>query len=357
MFQNKNKSKYQNKSKFILAIVLLMLCVVVSGCQKNSSNGDVIKLPEKISDYYPFSPDTILHYKGVGNEFAQKVVSVDFIKGNRIQLRTNNGGTVVVDIMEIANGELRRVYSRAETYYRENLTAMGEPNQEVLLKEPLVKGTSWTLPGGVKREITAVDKEIVTPLGAYDAIEVTTSGSGGETHDYYAKGIGLVKSEFVAGSDTISSSLEKLENETAVRETMKFFYPYFDKDKVAYLEQDISLKTNEEILPVFESHWKQKPNADLSQVISKNVRINHITVDAIKNQVNIDFSKNLVTEMNAGSGLEGMIVNSIVNTLGDYYDVDKVYVTLDGEPYSSGHIAVGKDEPFHVDYGDGIKYE
>jgi spore germination protein GerM len=65
--------------------------------------------------------------------------------------------------------------------------------------------------------------------------------------------------------------------------------------------------------------------------------------------VYVDFSKELISEMNAGAGYEAMILKSITNTLGEYYGVSKVYITVDSSPYSSGHILMEKGEYFSVD--------
>ena len=49
---------------------------------------------------------------------------------------------------------------------------------------------------------------------------------------------------------------------------------------------------------------------------------------------------------NAGSGIEEMILRSVVNTFGIYYGVEKLYLTIENEPYSSGHITMNKGEFF-----------
>ena len=64
--------------------------------------------------------------------------------------------------------------------------------------------------------------------------------------------------------------------------------------------------------------------------------------------VYVDFTKNFVSEMNVGASFESMILQSITNTLGQYYGA-KVYITLEGKPYSSGHISMKKREAFIVD--------
>jgi hypothetical protein len=347
-------------------VIGLMMLLFLCGCQKAVNNNNIVptnppdsNTQSKINDYFPYNKDTIVYYKGIGNEYAQKDVSVDFVKGNRIQLRTNNGGTVMVEVLENDAGELRRLYTRGECYYREDLTNTNNLKPEILLKEPLVKGTSWILPDGRKRYISEVDKEIQTPMGPYKAIEVTTESEKDKdlTHDYYVKDVGMVKNEFISNGEIISSTLERVQKNVPVKQTMRFYYPYFEKEKIAYIDKDINLKTNDTIVEVLETHMKEKLNDNLSYVLSRNVTIKKLSLDVAKNQVNIDFSKELVTEMNAGAGFEGMLLDSIVDTLGNYYGADKVYITMDGEPYTSGHIAMGKGEPFYVEYEKTIQYK
>jgi hypothetical protein len=61
--------------------------------------------------------------------------------------------------------------------------------------------------------------------------------------------------------------------------------------------------------------------------------------------------------MNSGTGLESMIIQSIVNSLGDYYNTDKVYISINGKPYESGHFALKAGECFYVNYKNVEKYK
>ena len=54
--------------------------------------------------------------------------------------------------------------------------------------------------------------------------------------------------------------------------------------------------------------------------------------------------------MNAGSSFEALILQSLTNTLGNYYGVQEVYITIDGGPYESGHIIIEEGEPSTVNY-------
>ena len=81
-------------------------------------------------------------YAGNGNEYATYSVYVDYLRGNREQLRVNNGGTEMVKVLENKDGELRLIYSKGEIYYREDFTSQINNKLEILLKEPLTKGNS-----------------------------------------------------------------------------------------------------------------------------------------------------------------------------------------------------------------------
>ena len=69
----------------------------------------------------------------------------------------------------------------------------------------------------------------------------------------------------------------------------------------------------------------------------------------------IDFSKVLLSEMNTGSGYESLILQSITNTVGTYYGVNKVYITIENKPYSSGHIEMKKGQFFTVNLTNSVE--
>ena len=150
-----------------------------------------------ISDYYPMEENVRYMYEGIGNEYASYDVYHDYVSDHKVQQRVNNGGTVLARIVEIKDGRLIKTFSREETYYRENLLASENGEEEVLLMEPLKTGTTWKLNDSSFRTITNLSAEVSTPSGNYQAIEVSTEGPNGQTLDYYAHGIGLVKSIFI----------------------------------------------------------------------------------------------------------------------------------------------------------------
>jgi spore germination protein GerM len=357
-----------------LSIVLLSGCGITDKSKQNSSNNTKVESgtkvdektsPEKedtnktpvnteessetrrIKDYLPTAKDVKFIYEGSGNEYASYTTWVDYLKDDRVQVRTNNGGTETVEVIKYEKGELKVVFSQDETYYREDLTAKASNKNEILLKEPLVKGTSWKLKDGSKRYISNNNVEITTPSGSYKTIEVTTENKNYKNLDYYAPNVGLVKTIYKSKDMEVSSTLSKIEKNSHLVQEVKFYYPNMNDGAIYFANRKVSFKTNDITKITIEKNLKELPKGDLGKVLTKNVKIKSLYLGKEK-MVYVDFSKELVSEMNAGAGYEVMILDCITNTLGEYYGVDKVYITVENKPYSSGHIEKEKGEYFEV---------
>jgi hypothetical protein len=304
-----------------------------------------------LKDYYPMLADTEYVYQGKGNEFAAYTRYTDFLdeENNRIQTRTNNGGTETVRVIEIKDGKLSVIRTVNECYYRDNLLEedASEEEPEILLMEPLVKGTQWTLPDGRKRFISNTEVAVDTPTGSYKAIEVTTEETDSTTKDYYAPQAGLVKSIFGSGDSEISSTLSKMNSNTPFTQTIDIYYP--DSDEKIYTEpMTLTFHTGDATRLVLQEALQSEVKKDsYLPLASINTKINSMYLGK-DNIVYVDFSKELVSDMNAGAGYELLILQSITNTLGNYYGAQKVYITMEGKPYESGHILMKKGETFKV---------
>lgn len=307
----------------------------------------------KLEDYFPIRADTEYVYEGKGNEYASFMRTTDFVdeENNKVQTRTNNGGTETVDVIEIKNGKVTVIYTKHECYYRDNFmnnTAESE-DREILLMEPLVKGTKWTLSDGRKRYISEVEVCVDTPSGNYKALEVTTESEdpGSITKDYYAPQVGLVKSVYGKGDSEISSTLSKINTDTPYTQIIDIYYP--DSDEKIHVEPlTLSFRTGDATrLVLQEALGKEAVKETYLPLVSKNTKINsmYLGEDDI---VYADFSADLVNDMNAGAGFETLILQSLTNTLGNYYGAKKVYITIGGKPYESGHILMKKGETFQV---------
>ena len=328
-------------------IVILLVAVSLVSCTSQKQKPETVQA--EISDYYPFLEDTRLVYEGRGNEFAGRKIYFDFVKDKQAQLRVDTGGTTLAQVVEIKNGELRRLASQEGFYYWQELKVEDDSDYEVLLKEPLTKGTTWTLQDGRKRYISGENVEVTTPQGDYEALEVTTEGKEYKQIDYYAKDIGLVLSQHKSGDVVIETLLKDIERDQAVKQQIKFFYPDFAAEEVKYTTREVEFKTNDSPEKIFTAELRKEAPEGLTAVMSENTTINNIELNREDKIVKVDFSKELLTDMNAGHLLESLIVQSLVDTLGRYYQVDKVYFSLDGKAYESGHMMLEEGDYFEVE--------
>jgi Sporulation and spore germination len=353
----------KKKFNILLAIVsILFLIGCTNNGQTDSEKPNENKTPDVInnnnsytlSDFYPFVENRKYAYDGGGMEYASFTIQVDFVKDNKIQIRKNNGGTETVNVIQLKDGELKVIFTRNECYYRENFLSKMENSNEILLKEPLIKGTAWTLSDGRKRYISNTDVEISTPAGIYKTIEVTTEDSKSKTIDYYGLNVGLIKTIYKSEGSEVSSSLSKIEKDSPLVQKVNFYYPNIDDDKLYYTERSLSFNTNDLTKLYFENEFKKSPSEKLGKLLGANAKINSLYLND-DGMVYLDLSENFVSEMNAGSGYEVMILQSITNTLGNYYGVDKVYITVGEKPYSSGHIFKEKGEYFTVNTSKSVE--
>lgn len=315
---------------------------------------NALKSPPTIKDYFSYKENTKYVYEGNGEGYASYNVLVDYLTENRVQLRINNGGTEMVKVLENKDDNLTMLLSRDRCYYRENLTQSLNSNPEILLKEPIIKGTTWTLADNRKRRISNIDVEVITPLSKYKTIEVTTESKDGYTLDYYAPNVGLVKTVFISNISQISSSLSKIEDNVLATKSLEFYYPNVNDGKLNFVYKQLNFKTNDITRIKIEAAYKDLPNGNVNKVLSPNAKIKSLYLNQ-DNMVYVDFTEEFVSEMNAGYDYESMILQSITNTLGRYYGVNKVYLTVEGEPYASGHIIMEKGEAFTVDLKNSVE--
>ncbi|MGI5891533.1 MAG: GerMN domain-containing protein [Bacillota bacterium] len=329
--------------KFIILATCFIAVFLLFGCTVDDDS-----IIGSLNDYFPIQENVRYVYEGEGNEYASYSVWNDYTDKYRLQQRIETGGTVMAQVIYISDHKISKILSREEIYHRENLLA--ETNQEeLLLIGPLKVGTSWTLSDGRVRTITGIAADVSTPSGDYKALEITTKGPEDKTLEYYAKDIGLVKSVFISGDTQISSTLSKIEKDTELLQQINFYYPNIEDGKFYFIAKNISFHTNDDTKTILAEAYKDLPAGDnLGQVFTSKTVINSLT----RNQegiVRIDLNKAFIKDMNAGALYEQMILQSIANTFGQYYNVEKVILTIDGQPYQSGHISMQEGQYLTVD--------
>lgn len=303
-----------------------------------------------VDELYPFEENVYRFYEGTGNEFSGYDEYVDFLDGSRIQLRRNNGGTEIVSVLEKKNGMLVEIISRPETYYKENFLDKDPEENRILLKEPLTLDASWDSEGQTAT-VTGVDVEVKTGIGTFTALEVTRVTKGKESEkrvEYYVRGMGLVKVIDTGKDYEVSATLTKMEGNAVRKRFVNFYYPNAQDERIFLYRKEISFTTNDIPKILIINAYKELPK-EAVPVLTKNTKVNYLYLNQ-DGRVYLDLTKEFLQEMNAGAGYEGLILQSLANTIGDYYGVSKVMLTIDGKTYESGHIVLEKFEALEVNY-------
>ena len=217
---------------------------------------------------------------------------------------------------------------------------------------PIKEGSTWK-DGTKTRVITAVDVSIEIPAGYFAAVEVTTSTDEYTQKDYYVKDLGRVKTIFETNGSTFITELKSIEENTKLIANYRFFYMDIVNDKNYYIEEAIEELQEEELQDIIIDKLYNPPSNNYVK-LAEGVTINSISILDDKDYIHIDISSDFQEKMNFGVSAETGFLSALTNTLGFNYGLEKVMVTLDGKPYSSGHLYLEAGETFTVDISNYI---
>lgn len=209
---------------FVFLLAAVVLAGLLAGCaqtqqpapapdaSQNQVPGDQAPAPAvepALKDYFPLTVGSAWYYQGEGNEYASFSRKVVFAEGSRAQIREDTGGTVAASVFETTEEAVTRIYFQGEAYEDKNLLGVQPNDSTVLLKKPLAVGTSWLPPKGGKREIVDLNAAVTVPAGSFEKlVKVKISDENSTMYEYYGRGVGLVKREFISGETRVTSSLE-----------------------------------------------------------------------------------------------------------------------------------------------------
>ncbi len=345
-------------------IALLLTICLLSGCaaknNENAPNAPESPAPTEetqgnnqeslsgtsVSDWFPFIENTVYVYEGNGVvEAASYEAYYGYIEDNRAQRGLWTSTINATDIFEVSNGELRLAYGDPSNYFFDNVLSFGPNMQWVILKEPIEVGNKWALNDSAICEITDMNKTIQSDMGELSAMEVVTTYDNGMVEkNYYSKGIGLVQSVYNADIGEIVSTIKELKKDTGVQVPATFYCLDVTNNEVEKIEIPVTLKTNDDYLSFFENEMKEAQSEDIVPLLTKNTKIQSLTFDWDAQTATIDLSKEYLEEVNVGDGIQSTILQCITNTIGNFYGVAKVKITVDSKPFKSGSISFAPDE-------------
>lgn len=140
----------------------------------------------------------------------------------------------------------------------------------------------------------------------------------------------------------------------AKEEDVNLYYYDVITDKIIYINKTITIE-GKAVGTALVNALKESPNSDISPSIADEITLKSAKLDKENDTISLDFSANFISAQNLGSGAESKTLTAICNTFGDYYDVNNVIITIEGNTYSSGHILMNDGEAFKVNLEDTSK--
>lgn len=347
------------KKLAIISLIILFLLIIFLNIQEIK-----IILPEKevikpaevittINDYFPIQENIKYIYK-LDNENMYYEVSSDYTEKDMIQLRSKENDGIKIYVLSVNDGKATNLLIADEVFFRENMLNLIQESHEnipgdILLMEPIEEGTSWNLSDTTLRKITNVNSKVETPIGVYDSIEVTTESQSEKRMDYYAKGIGLVKSVTETKDKVSTIVIDEINMNSPLTESMSLYYPDFNKMKISRKTEDVKFWTNDNTETVFTDFYKEALSKKYS-VLPKDVKLQSIKLNA-DGILDIDFNMPISYGSEMKALHEGMILQSIVNAFTKFYQVNSVNFSINNNTYISDNIKL-HDIPFEANYID-----
>lgn len=221
----------------------------------------------------------------------------------------------------------------------------------MILQSPVEEGNSWELRDGRIRTIGKTGISMETPAGTFEVIEVVAEGSGKKTIEYYGKDWGLIKSIKREGNQEISYTLSRIETEASRIESILFYYPDFNEKKIYTRSQNVNFRTNDTNEAVI-----TKALGDVLE-ISKEAEMKRILPPTKGEEtLRVDWNRPFSAGMNLSSVDEGLLLQSLVNTLCHLFDSYQMVLTVEGGKYKTDHLNIETWQILPLRFDDYVTY-
>lgn len=291
------------------------------------------QLPEgttlELSNYLPY---VAYQLKQFSNESSSYTTYVDFFDENKrvMQVREIVGATNYVNIYEWSEQAIQLTARHENIALFENLTqdVSSTPDANLtLLSAPVAVGTTWSYDGTHTSQIVGLYESLTLGEQQYtEVVEVSTPFEAYDLRQYYASGDGLILTRYVDNVEVSTGEqfwqvtgnshqvMMILNRDVAQPQTEGEYLLSLEKVPFAY-------QTNDSLARAF-----QRLFTDLGW-ISDDIVVNSLTVDEA-GVANLDFSAGVVAAFNQHPSTETSIIPAIVTTVGHYFDVTQVRLTV-----------------------------
>ncbi len=339
--------------KRLLFVLLAVFFLVSCGEKKPETSPGTSPTPSagvsvagSVRDYFPMKADTQYEFETITGRESKHTVYTTYLNDDTVQRRFVYGVYNPTELIQYKDGKIMLIFADPQFNYFEQIPKELYNRNDVLLAEPLEKGAKWFMNTDIQCEVTGINVPLEIPYGKVDALEVTATITDGSVKKfYYAKGLGLVKTlDQRANGQEDAYGLKAIKEGTSLAVNLEFFWHDPVADEIKSETRELSINTNTDIVKLLESELKKGDKS----LFTPNTKINSLEISRKESLLLLDLSSEFLSEMVAGSGIEQNLLQCITDTLGKFYETDKVQITVDGKRYESGHIVMEIGEYLNV---------
>lgn len=274
-----------------------------------------------------FLPSQAYQFKEFNDGQVTQLVYPTFINNDYslMQVATIESNQQSIEIYNWGSVQLIRLDVLSDNPFMNHLeqvafNSTGE-NNELILQAPLQVGTTWERSEGVTSEITQLYSQVELASHNFaNVLEVTSNRPDGTLVEYFAQGQGLIATV----EDNKANILVGNYPDNRIIVDIPVYLPV-RTDGGEQLQQSMKefrWQTNGSFAGAFDDLLRRM------DVIDDSVKVQDITYD--DTTVYIDFSPGIVSVLNSYDSSEAGIIQSLVETLGEFFGRSQVRITVNG---------------------------
>ncbi len=192
--------------------------------------------------------------------------------------------------------------------------------------------------------LVACSNEQNTNNNSNTTTNIETNNNDSEKKDNQTK-----KDETIKSEETTNDG----ESTTSAQRNVRLYMYDATSDKLNYIDTTIDVKDGAIVTAIINALKEDRGNDYYA--LDSRIQVASAKLDKDTDTLSVNFGSTFINNLGFGSGVESNILQCVVNSLGYNLGVSKVYITVNGEEYASGHIMLEKGTAFSVDYSNFTK--
>lgn len=296
-------------------------------------------------DYYPLIPNRLINYRSDGMGSSSTILQYLHEEPGKAtaQIKQSSDSGSRLNVIRITQEKINDLYYTLEVPFRGNVIGWRDYEERTILMAPIQEGNQW-VSTGLSFEIVAVDEPREINGEMMTVMDVRVSNQTETVLFTYAVGIGLVSNDFINPDGTLTNIVSFDGLKENVRDT--YYFPlYFPKTGGGYelVSTKVDYMTNDATKDLMTLAYLEQAKAKgLIPVLEDKTKIQFLYLN--QDIVQVDLNDSFITQQNDSPELENARIQSLVNTLCQYYQAKGVQLTINDQRYESNQRKIEPTE-------------